>query len=399
MGSGDLSPKQARLIALAAQGLHLGRPTDDVGDQHLARLLDHVGLIQIDSVSAAARSHELLLFSRFGAHARGLVEAAAVNGTLFEYWGHEASYIPVEQQRYFRWKMAKAAEGGVGNELIELQRTSPWFVDDVFRFVEDNGPVVAGDIGNGAEATTPWDWDDSKRALEFLFWCGRISARRRASDFARVYDLPERLIPLEHLDSPTPTEAEARKELLMIAARSQGVGTAADLADYHRQLVTAVQPLLNELVLEQRLLSVRLPGWPPAYLHPDAELPESIDGAHLLSPFDSLLWSTERVERVFGFTHNVETYLPESRREYGYYVMPFMLDGELVGRVDVRADRHRGLLLVPGAWAELGAAIDVVAPALAEQLRDLAAWLELDQIEVDDRGDLSKPISRIFRGY
>ncbi len=395
-----ISLAAARRAALAAQGFADPRPTGRVDRRHLRRVLDRVGLIQIDSVNVVVRSQELPLFARLGAHPRTLIPDATRDGELFEYWGHEASHIPSADHRLFRWKMEAAANGAAWAGVVQMQRERPDYVEAVYRRIETDGPATAGDL---SERTGPkgtwWDWDHAKLALEHLFWTGRLTAVRRRSDFARVYDLPERVLPAAALAAPTPAEPEARKELLVRAARSLGVATHRDLADYHRQNIPKSRRALHELVEDGHLVTVAVDGWrQPAYALPEVRVPRRVRARALLSPFDSLVWNRERTERLFDFHYRIEIYTPAPKRRFGYYVLPFLLGDRLVARVDVKADRPAGVLLVPGAYAEQplpdGVGPAEVAAELAEELALMAGWLGLERVEVGDRGDLAPPLAR-----
>jgi len=396
--TGQLSLAQARRIALAAQGFTDPRPTGRVDRRHLRRVLDRMGLIQIDSVNVLARSQELPLFARLGPHPRSLIGDATAAGELFEYWVHEACHVPVEHHHLYRWRMQNDHRWGDVRRLAERR---PGFVDEVYRRVEAVGPIAASDLEQrvGPKGSW-WDWDDGKVALEHLFWSGRIAAVRRPTDFARLYDIAERVIPADVLARPTPSEHEARKELLVMAARHHGVGTADDLADYHRQKPHVCRPLLLELVEEGRLLHAQVEGWgKPTYLHPDAAVPKRVAARALLSPFDPLVWHRDRVERLFGFRYRIEIYVPQPKRRYGYYVLPFLLGDRLVARTDLKADRQRRVLMVQGAFAEPGAPVDEVADALAAELHLMAGWLGLERVEVGSRGDLVSPLTTAAHQY
>jgi uncharacterized protein YcaQ len=389
--SESLSLSQARRLAIAAQGLSDARPRGRPDRRHLRRTFDQVGLIQIDSVNVLARAQELALFARIGPHRRDLLPRATTDGELFEYWGHQASHIPVEHQRLFRWKMANAEAAGMWRGLIRMQKERPGYVESIYQAVVERGPLGAGEL---SERTLPkgtwWDWDHAKQALEWLFWTGRVTARRRANDFARVYDLPERMLPASALAAPTPTEHDARKELLVLAARSLGVATSNDLAGYHGQLVSRTRLIVAELVEEGRLLPVKVEGWKPeGYVLPGIAVPRRAAARALLSPFDSLIWERPRVERLFGFHYRIEIYTPEPKRRFGYYVLPFLLGEELVARVDLKADRAASTLLVRGAYGEPGVSGGPVAEELAEELASMASWLGLERVLVDGRGDLA----------
>jgi uncharacterized protein YcaQ len=350
-----------------------------------------VGLIQIDSVNVIVRSQELPLFARLGPHRRDLLSAMVEDGELFEYWGHEASLLPVEVFPHLRWRMEAAGAKAAGwNGLIRLARERPDYVEAVYEEVRERGVVSAGELDDPGDKSGPWwGWRHGKQALEYLFWCGRLSARRRSS-FERVYDLTERMIDPEILARPVPSEADAQKELLVRAARSHGIGTARDLADYFRINIAVARKLVAELAEEGRLVPVTVEGWrDPGFLHPEARTPRRIDARALLSPFDSLVWERARTERLFGFRYRLEIYTPAPKRVYGYYVLPFLLGDALVARVDLKADRADSTLLVRGAFGEAGHDPLAIAEPLAEELALLGGWLGLDRVVVHDHGDLA----------
>ncbi|MEZ5373951.1 MAG: crosslink repair DNA glycosylase YcaQ family protein [Microthrixaceae bacterium] len=385
----DLSPSQARRIALGAQGFGTPRPSGRVDRRHLRRIVRQMGLIQVDSVNVLARSQELVLFARLGPHPRSLLWDATADGELFEYWVHEASLVPVELHPHLRWHMARPV-GWKG--LSDFAAEEPEFVAEVLDRVRREGALVAGDLKQRRGRKGPWwDWDRGKLALEHLFRTGELAALRRPNDFARVYDLPERILPAEILDLPTASESDQRKELLVRAARHLGVATFEDLTDYHRQRNPPCRPLVPELVEEGRLIEATVQGWSkPAYLHPDTVRPRRIEARALLSPFDPVVWNRDRAERLFGFRYRIEIYVPRPKRRFGYYVLPFLLGDRLVGRVDLKADRAAGRLLVLGAFGEPEVDRSVVADALASELRLMAPWLGLDGgVVVSDHGDLA----------
>lgn len=393
--SGSITADEARRIALAAQGFAEPRPRGRVDRRHLRRVLDRVGVIQIDSVNVLARSQELVLFARLGPHPRDLLPAATDAGELFEYWVHEASHVPVDHHHLHRWAMAAPHRW---SGMRALRRDRGDLVEAVERYVTDHGPVVAADLAHLAPRERPagpwWDWDETKAALELLFHEGRVTARRRRRDFARVYDLTERVLPREVLSRPTPNEIEARRELLVLAARSQGIGTLADLCDHHRQKVTACRSLVADLVEDGRLVPVEVDGWDqPAYLHPDARRPRSVQACALLSPFDSLVWDRKRTERLFGFRYRIEIYVPAAKRVHGYYVLPVLVGDRLVGRVDLKSDRAEDRLVVRAAWHEPGVDVDAVADAVAGEVTSMAAWLGLSTVTVERRGDLAPALT------
>jgi uncharacterized protein len=356
-------------------------------------VFNQIGLLQIDSVNVLVRSEELPVFARLGAHDRMLVRDMERAGELFEYWGHEASLLPVATEPLLRWRMADASAGvGTWGGLARLQRDRPGFIDAVYDEVCAHGPIRAGaPSGSTPKSSQWWGWNEHKMALEFLFWCGRVSALRSASNFERLYDIRERVLPTAVLAEPTPDPTEAKRGLLMAAARHHGIGTARCLADYFRLNIREARDLLDDLVSGGRLEPVRVDDWTDdAYVHPEAVIPRVASGRRLLSPFDPLVWERTRTERLFEFVYRLEIYTPKHKRIHGYYVLPFLLDGELVARVDLKADRAASRLLVQGAFDEATADPRRVGVELHEELTDMARWLGLDDVEVARHGDLAQ---------
>lgn len=387
-----LSAGEARRIAIAAQGL-AEPPPEVVEARHVRRLIRRLGVVQIDSVNVLVRTHYLPLFSRLGAYDRTLLETEAWGRrkSLFEYWAHEASFVPIEQQPLFRWRMADAASGATG--YVGLRRFAAErrpFLDAVLAEIERRGPLSAGELeidhqkGEGGW----WGWSDGKRALEWLFWAGLITTRTRRS-FERVYDLTERVLSAAVRDAPTPPRDEAQRALLLIAARALGVATQRDLRDYFRMGVEETRERLAELVEAGALTPVSVKGWGQgAYLHPEARAPRRVERAALLSPFDNLIFFRERAERLFQVRIRLEIYTPADKRTHGYYVLPFLQGDRLTARVDLKADRAASALLVQAAHAETGADSET-APRLAAELARMARWLGLERIVVAGRGDLA----------
>ena len=387
-----ISADEARRLALGAQGFGDARPTGRVDRRHLRKVLDRIGLIQIDSVNVLCRSQELPLFARLGPHPRSLIWDATADGELFEYWVHEACHVPVDQYHLYRWMMESHPRW---KSFRAWAAKNGHLVGEVLDRVRAGGPLVASDLEmRDRPKESWWDWDEGKKALEHLFRTGDVAATRRANDFARVYHDPDTVLPAGARSVPAPSEHEAKKELLVLAAKYHGVGTAADLADYHRLVHT--RPLFAELVEEGRLLQVEVDGWgKPAYLHPDATIPRRIEARALLSPFDPVVWFRERAERIFGFHYRIEIYTPKPKRRFGYYVLPFLLGDTLVGRVDLKSDRANGVLLVQAAWAEPGVPHDEVAAELAAELALMAGWLGMERVEVVGAGNLSPALARV----
>lgn len=379
---------QAKRYALAAQGFTDGRAPGRIDVRHLRKVVDTVGLIQLDSVNVFSRAHYMPFFSRLGSYDReSLDDWAWQSRELFEYWGHEASLIPVHHHRLFRWQMT---QGRTWKAMRRLEEHHPDYIEDVLRQVTERGPLRARDLTDEGSRLnrTMWNWSTGKLALEVLFMQGVVTTAARPN-FARLYDLTERVIPREHLDAPEPGHDESLAELLMLAARSLGVGTADDLADYYRIRMPAARPVLRRLVEAGELEEVEVEGWDkPAFLHPEAKLPRSARGTALLSPFDNLIWYRPRVERIWDFHYRIEIYVPEPKRVYGYYVLPFMLDGDLVARVDLKTDRRDNVLRVKGAFAEPEVDHKHVGRALRKELDLVAEWLDLDGLAVDRNGNL-----------
>ena len=396
-----LSVAQARRIALAAQGFADPRPKGRVDARHIRRVLDRVGVLQIDSVNVLVRSYELPLFARLGPHPRALLtELAERRRELFEYWAHEASFVPVELHPLLRWRM-EAAAGHAWGRMARMQRDLPDYVAAVLAEVTARGPIAASELVDGGEKSGPWwGWSKGKSALEWLFWAGAITSAGRGPNFERRYDLPERVLPASVLALPTPTAEDAHRQLLVRAARHHGVGTARDLADYFRIKVPVAKPRLQELVESGELLPVQVGDWREvAYLHPDARRPRRVHAGALLSPFDSLIWERSRAERLFGVRIRIELYTPAHKRVHGYYVLPFLLGEHIVARVDLKSDRKGSRLLVQGAFTEDGRVAGDVAGPLAHELRSMASWLGLDDVVVAKNGDLAPALAGRVRSY
>jgi len=380
---------QARRIALAAQRFGLPQPPH-VNAGHLRRLIEQLGAVQIDSVNVLVRSHFLPAFSRLGAYDRTLLERVAYKRPrrIFEYWGHEASFLPIHLFPLFRWRMERSRNGvGVWNGVARVGRERRDLLARVRETIAEQGPVSASNLqhlrerGSGKRGQGWWSWDDTKRAVEFLFWCGEITPLERRTSFERVYDLTERVIPPETY-SKRVDEGQAYAQLVDIAARACGIAVESDLRDYFRLPVDAAKNAIAQLVEGERLIPVRVEGWKQqAYLHADARFARRIETSALISPFDSLVWNRERTNRLFDFQYRIEIYTPSHKRVHGYYVLPYLLDEALVARVDLKADRAGGALTVHAIHYEPGVDRRAARARLNEDLQKMAHWLGLERVK------------------
>ncbi|GAB3656482.1 winged helix-turn-helix domain-containing protein [Nocardioides korecus] len=399
-GGRSLSLAQARRVALAAQGFRDPRhavPTM----RTFTRTLERTGLLQVDSVNVLQRAHYVPLFSRMGPYDTDLLRRAAEQRPrrVVEYWAHVQALMPVELWPVMQHRMEEFRDSP---RWGEWQRRNHEVVARVLAEVGQGGAATARMLDDGAPRSREhwgWNWSEARKALDYLFVSGQLAIAGRTPSFEPVYDLPERVLPPAVLALPTPTREEAVVELVRRAARSHGVATLRDLTDYYRLQMqrgagqAAAGRAVEQLVEAGELEPVRVQGWDrPAYLHREAALPRTVRARALLSPFDPLVWERERTEKLFGFHYRIEIYVPAAQRRHGYYVLPFLLGDRIVGRVDLKADRATGTLRVQASYAEEAAPPDT-AHELAEELRDLARWLDLDEIVVADRGDLAPALA------
>ncbi|MGB7647821.1 MAG: winged helix-turn-helix domain-containing protein [Pseudomonas fluorescens] len=383
------SLKQARRMALVAQGFSGRQAPAVIKAAHLNRVIDRLGVLQIDSVNAVVRSHYLPLFSRLGDYAPLLLEDAAWSQgrrrSLFEYWGHEASLLPMALYPLMRWRMERAKLGqGIYAQMARFGREQQATVHRVLQAVEERGALGAGSLSTREERAGPWwDWSDEKHALEWLFAAGLVTVAGRRG-FERLYDLPERVIPVGILQQSPLSEAEAQRGLLLHSAKALGVATEKDLRDYFRLDPADSRSRLAELVEDEQLLACRVQGWKqPAYCRPEPKVPRTVPASALLSPFDSLIWERSRTERLFDFRYRLEIYTPQAKRVYGYYVLPFLHNERIAARVDLRAERANGRLAVHAVHEEAPGLDDAGMQALALNLRQMADWLGLEQVQLN----------------
>lgn len=380
----NISAAEARRIALRAQGFG-GRACGAVGTAALRRLIARLGAVQIDSVNVLVRSHYLPAFSRLGPYDRELLVRAAYGKPrrVFEYMGHEASFLPVEFFPLFRWRMEQSRKGiGIWTNVARVGRERKDLVRRVRAAFEERGPLSGSDFEDTKSTGSWWGWTDTKRAVEFLFWCGEITPAKRRNSFERVYDLSERVIPADVLQTRV-ADTEAYRRLVTHAAGALGIATEADLRDYFRLPLAAARGAVAELVESQTLLPVTDEGWKQrAYLYCDAHCPRKIESSALLSPFDSLVWNRRRTHRLFDFHYRIEIYTPAHKRLHGYYVLPYLLGEDLVARVDLKSDRSSGTLLVQAVHFEPGVDRRYVETRLREDLANLAQWLGLEHVKL-----------------
>lgn len=393
----SLSLAEARRIALGAQGFDRPRPARP-GLAAARGVIERLGLVQLDFVNVLAPAHYLVLYSRLGPYDRAHLDRLIRPGGGFtEQWAHEASIIPVSAWPLLRHRMARFR--------VRPYNLEPWvrenaaYADAVLDAVRERGPLLPEviDAPEGLERKLDHTWFRSvpKIVLETHFGDGRIASAGRMPNFARLYDLAERVIPAEHCGREV-AEDDARRELVRLAARASGVATIGDLADYYRMRPADVRPRVAELVQAGELHEVRVEGWKEtAYLDRGARVPRRIDARALLSPFDPVVWTRPRAARLFGFDYRIEIYTPAERRKFGYYVLPFLLADRLVARVDLKADRRASRLRVLAAYAEAGVDRETAAAGLAIELRDMAGWLGLEAVEVSRRGDLAAMVGKM----
>ena len=391
----QLSRAQARRIALAAQGFGRPRPDRPVSMRDVQATISRLGQFQIDSINVVARAHYMPLFSRLGNYDPGLLERAAHQPPrrLFEYWGHAASLIDVDLQPLLRFRMQEGFRD-IWPGVEQVARENAGLVEFVREEVRARGPVNARDLAVEEvrdRSSWGWNWSSVKTVLEWLFYCGDVTSAYRNAQFERVYDIPERVLPEKVLAAPTPDPVESVTGLVRHAARALGVASEFCLRDYFRTRPAMTRDAIATLVGTGELIPVTIQGWEtkPHYVWHETRWPRRIDARALLSPFDSMIFERSRLERLFDFAYRIEIYVPGPKRVYGYYVYPFLLGEHFVARVDLKADRSRGVLRVNSAWLEPGHDRTYVAAELADELGSMAEWLGLSSVEVLPRGDLA----------
>lgn len=395
-----ISNSAARRIALAAQGFDSSHRSAKPTWSALARTIDRIQLLQIDSVNVLVRSHYLPLFARHGNYDRATLDKRSLeskNRQLFECWAHEASLVPLSLHHLMRWRMHRARKGdGIYAQMDRFTAEEPEFLKQTLAHVERNGPTRVRDIPDtGKGAGGWWGWSKGKLALETLFDQGLVTASKRES-FERIYDIPERVIPANILARETPPEREVFRELTARAATALGIATEIDLRDYFRLPIAEARTALADCLADGSIIPVTVEGWKqPAYRHRETRLPRVAGGIALLSPFDPICWNRARAERLFYFHYRIELYTPQEKRKFGYYVLPFLNGDQLVGRVCLKADRENSTLLVNASHHETEVDPVATAKALAPELRLMADWLGLGDVKIARSGNLAATLRKL----
>lgn len=393
-----LTAAQARRIALAAQGFGR-RPDATPSARHLQQVLGQVGQFQIDSVSVCVRAHYMPLFARLGNYDRSLLERAGDTAPrrVYEFWGHAACLIDVQLEPALRWR-AEAHRQRPWRAMQRVLAEHPDLLDKVYGQVAGRGPLTAREVEHEEERTAGswWNWSAVKSALEWLFYTGELTSAGRNAAFERRYDLPERVLPPAVVAAPTPSEEEARLTLARRAASALGVFTAAGLAEYFYTERPATTAALNRLVAAGEVEAVSVAGWTqPGYLWTAAARPRKVSVDALVAPFDTLVFDRKRLQETFGTHYRIGLYTPKAERVHGYYVYLFVMDDVIAARVDLKADRRAGALLVQSAWLEPGAPEVETAARLAAELRRMAGWLGLSEVVVVEVGTLAAALAAV----
>ncbi len=391
-----ISLKSARRLALTAQGFSGAPPAPGKTTrwQALSKVIDNLNLLQIDSVNVLSRSHYLPVFSRLGSYDKTVLDKhtlAAKNRRCFEYWAHEASILPHRYQPLLRWRMDDARHGtGIYKGLVEFARNKQQVIADTLEKVRAEGPLRPRDFGQPAVRSGEWwGWNENKTALEYLFWTGDVTTASR-DGFERLYDVPERVLPDDIHTAVSPARADAIRELARHSARALGISTETDIRDYFRLPVADARRAVAELVESGELHMVEVKGWTkPGYIWHAAKSSRSFERATVLSPFDPLVWNRDRAERLFDFRYRIEIYTPAPKRQFGYYVLPFLIGEQLSGRLCMKADRQAGILRINTAWHEDGVDAGSASEAIAPALHDMSRWLGLERLEIAGQGNMA----------
>jgi uncharacterized protein len=400
--SNTLSIADARRIALHAQGFTGQSRDTKVTWTKMQAMVEKLHLLQIDSVNVLVRSHYLPLYARLGHYDVAALDARCFTQSkrhFFECWAHEASFVPMDLHPLMRWRMDRARAGnGTYKSMNAYGLENKAFLKSTLDHIRNNGPIRSSEVpGGGKSQGGWWGWSKGKMTLETLFDQGLVTAATRQG-FERVYDLPERVIPTEVLDKPTPSERECFRVMIEKSAEALGIATEFDLRDYFRLPVTEARQATLDTIESGILVPVSVEGWSKqAYMHRDAKIPRKAGATALLSPFDPIVWDRDRAERLFNFHYRIELYTPAPKRKFGYYVLPFMVGERLGGRLCLKSERETGTLLVNRAHVEPGEIPDEAAPLIALELRQFATWLGLKKIKIGRVGNFAKALSAASR--
>ncbi len=391
----------ARRVALAAQGFADPAPANRVDRRHMQRVMSRLRVLQLDSIPVVIRTQYMPFHSRLGPYDSSLLDVIAYrDDEWFEAWAHEASLLPVSSEPLFRWMRDRAMNGATWKHLYEVAQREPAYVQSVLDEVRDRGAITGGELSDPRRvAGDDSGWGSRSLgtvALDWLYRIGELGVRRRGN-FEKVFSPIEKIIPADVLGSATPAVDDAQRELIVQSVQSLGVGTASDIADYFRLPIREIRALLPDLVEDGKIIPATVKGWgEPAFADPHAKTPRSIVGSTALSPFDPVVWKRDRAERLWNFEYRIEIYVPEAKRRWGYYVLPVMVDGHLVARIDVKNDREAGIMRLKASHAEDGYCTPESAERVADAMRDLAQFVGAESIDVEQRGDLAKHLAQVI---
>ena len=391
-GLTQLSIAESRNLALRSQGFGGPRTLDrpaTVGD--IQRVFDRIKLVQIDTVNVLVRAQYMPFFSRIGPYPMDLLhEYTSDQRRTFEYWVHELSLVPVEHYPIFHHR---STQWDAENRWKRFLKDHPNFERDIVAEVTARGPLTVSDLEMTGPRIGYWASSPGKMALYHLHRSGRLTIADRRTP-APSYDLTERVVPKHHLDQPELPLADAYRRMAEMAVDSMGIATCADIADYYRVRRRDMAATVKRMTEQGDLVELRVADSEQTfYAVPTWESRTApVNTRCLVSPFDPLVWSRSRIEWLFDFRYRIEIYTPARKRQYGYYVLPFLLGDQLVARVDLKCDRRAKVLRVPGAFLEAGVAPDRVAHELAAELHLMAAWLGMERVVVGRRGDFVSPL-------
>jgi uncharacterized protein len=390
-----LTLPQVRRAALRASGLLRPRP-DRVDVRHLRRVLDDLDVVQLDSVNVLTRAHELPFWSRLGPYDTEVLRRWLwLSREAHECWAHVASIMPMGAEPFLRFRHERFRHPW--ESVQQLVEQDPDAVARIEEAIRTNGPLTVSDLDHAGQRSGHfWGWNVGKHVLHWLFLSGRTAVHERTPSFVAAYAPRAEVVPSHVLDAPTPPADEAHEVLVARALRAQAVGTVDDLADHHRLKLRDTRAALDRLFARGRAVPVRVQGWDDdAWADPDLVVPRQASARALVSPFDPIAWYRARLERLYDFHYRIEIYTPAPKRQYGYYVLPFLLDDRFVARVDLKANRQRGRLEVRGTFAEPGVDHGRVARELAVELSAMGAWLGTPEVVVADHGNLASSLRRV----